>query len=648
MAFPPAFLDELRARVGLVQVISRRVKLQKAGREWKGCCPFHNEKTPSFYVNEDKGFYHCFGCGAHGDVIRFVIEQDGLPFPEAVRTLAAEAGLQIPEETAEARERAKAQSGLHDVMAAAATWFANQLGGLAGANARRYVEGRGLTPEIVARFGLGFAPDGNKLKSALRDVSEARLLEVGLIGRAEERSETYDRFRNRLIFPIRDPRGRVVGFGGRILGDGQPKYLNSPDTALFDKGRLLYNLDQAGPLARKSGQLIVVEGYMDVIALAQAGVGEVVAPLGTALTEQQLQLLWRVVPEPVLCFDGDAAGQRAALRAAMRALPLLKPGHSLSIMTMPEGEDPDDFVKLQGVASFRQRIGAAEPLIGFLFRSTLQEIDTSTPERRAGAKANLMALAAEIADPEVRRQYQRSLNEMFFERFARSGPAAGARIVQFPVRQGGRKPKATPMIREMRAALRGLLLHPQVVVDHAERVVELPLWEDPWSLLDLRQAIMNIMTFKPELDSAGLHLELIADGHGPTLEKLASDSQLDFFFNFPGLRTEDAGVALIGLIDGLSGLFRNWSERIETVAKLRELQHRPSAEGDDAIASRLLTKIRDLHLGRQEIYERLYELNQWLGPTSDMRTRLFTGPSDRDAEEAKDRSPNAGEWLRRA
>ena len=204
------------------------------------------------------------------------------------------------------------------------------------------------------------------------------------------------------------------------------------------------------------------------------------------------------------------------------------------------------------------------------------------------------------------------------------------------------------MIREMRAALRGLLLHPQVVVDHAERVVELPLWEDPWSLLDLRQAIMNIMTFKPELDSAGLHLELIADGHGPTLEKLASDRQLDFFFNFPGLRTEDAGVALIGLIDGLSGLFRNWSERIETVAALKELQHRPSAEGDDAIASRLLTKIRDLHLGRQEIYERLYELNQWLGPTSDMRTRLVTGSGDRDADEAKDGSSNAGEWLRQA
>ena len=331
---------------------------------------------------------------------------------------------------------------LLDVMAEAARWFAAQLGGLSGANARRYVGERALTAETVERFGLGFAPDGNKLKSVLKSHGEDKLLECGLIGRAEDRgrrvgpvasdgpaAETYDRFRGRLMFPIRDPRGRVVGFGGRILGDGQPKYLNSPDTALFDKGRLLYNLDQAGPLARKSARLFVVEGYLDVIALSQAGIAEAVAPLGTALTEQQLQLLWRIVPEPILCFDGDKAGLAAAGRAARRALPLLRPGCSLRILTLPQGQDPDDIIRQHGPEHFLKLAEAAEPLHAFLWRSTLEGTDASTPERRAGLRQELRELANTIADDELRQIFDRAMQAAFDAAFVPRArpPAAAAR-----------------------------------------------------------------------------------------------------------------------------------------------------------------------------------------------------------------------------
>ncbi|WP_164155719.1 DNA primase, partial [Sandarakinorhabdus rubra] len=334
MSLSPAFLDELRARVPVSGVVGRRVKLTRAGREMKGCCPFHNEKTPSFYVNDDKGFYHCFGCGAHGDVIRFLTDNMGLPFMEAVKQLASEAGLEVPAPSPDARAKAEVADSLADLTSKAAQWFQAQLAGEAGAAARAYLDRRGVKDATRKQFGLGFSLDSRTaLRGHLKEATAEKLLEAGLIGKSED-GETFDRFRGRLMFPIRDRRGRVVGFGGRALGDVQPKYLNSADGPLFDKGRLLYNLDLAGPAARKVNRLIVVEGYMDVIGLAQAGIAEAVAPLGTAMTETQLALAWRLVDEPILCFDGDAAGLRAATRAGSRALPLLKPGKSLRIATL--------------------------------------------------------------------------------------------------------------------------------------------------------------------------------------------------------------------------------------------------------------------------------------------------------------------------
>jgi DNA primase len=584
VAFPPSFLDEIRARVALSSVVGRRVKLQKAGREWKGCCPFHNEKTPSFYVNEDKGFYHCFGCGVHGDVIRFVVEQEGLRFPDAVRSLAAEAGLEVPEETPEARQREAAKAGLHEIMAEASGWYRTQYAGVGGAAARKYVEGRGLSAATVERFGIGFAPDGNRLRAALKTHGDEKLLECGLTGKAEDRAEIYDRFRGRLMFPIRDPRGRVVGFGGRVLGDGQPKYLNSPDTPLFDKGRLLYNLDIAGPLARKSGRLIVAEGYMDVIGLAQAGIDEAVAPLGTALTEQQLQLLWRVVPEPVLCFDGDAAGQRAALRAASRALPLLAPGRSLRFATLPQGLDPDDMVRQRGAAAFEALVAAAEPLIERLWRSEIEGIDTETPERRAAARAALREHARAIGDPDVRALYDAEFAARFDAMFLARRPRGGAPVA-VPKAKASQALAASrvrnPDDRLLGAVLAGLLAHPDLAHEHGEAVAAMPCGDR--RLATLRAAILTALAHAPGLDKDGLSHDLADKGLRELCDEVLTSNRLKYSFTRAETPTEVASSELAFAILGQA------AHRLDEELRAATARFRESGdERDFAVQQRLI------------------------------------------------------------
>ena len=417
MSLSTAFLDELRARTTLSSVIMPSVKLIRAGREWKACCPFHNEKTPSFTVNDDKGFYHCFGCGAHGDAIRFLTDQRGMLFMDAVKELAAKAGMEVPAPDPRAKEQAERTASLTDVMAEAAKWYAEQLNGLPGAHAREYLKRRGIDTEVAQRFGLGFAPDNRSaLKRALDKLGEDKLIETGMLIQPEEGGkDSYDRFRGRLMFPIRDPRGRVIGFGGRIIGEGEPKYLNSPQTVLFDKGRTLYNLDRAGPASRTAKRLIVVEGYMDVIALDRAELPEVVAPNGTALTEGQLERLWRLDPSPILCFDGDNAGKKAAIRAATRALPMLKPDRTLRFVELPAGQDPDDLIRAGGREAFEALLASPEPLDARLWRHELNAEPLTTPEAWAGLKQRLVAHAQSIGHADLARMYREDWLNRFYE-----------------------------------------------------------------------------------------------------------------------------------------------------------------------------------------------------------------------------------------
>jgi DNA primase len=486
MTLTPQWLDELRARVTLSGVISRTTRLTKAGREFKACCPFHNEKTPSFTVNDEKGFYHCFGCGAHGDAIRWMTDQRGLAFMDAVQELAAEAGMEVPAPDPKAAKATEERDSLHDVMAAAQASFVEQLAGPEGEKARAYLATRGFDAHTIQRFGFGYAPAGRQsLRQALSRFPEEKLIEAGL-RIAVDGKEPYDRFRGRLMLPIEDARGRVIAFGGRILESGStdaPKYLNSPDTPLFDKGRTLYNLHRAGPLARQSGRLIVVEGYMDVIALSAAGIGECVAPMGTALTERQIEMLWRLVETPILCFDGDTAGQRAAMRALSRALPLLRPAHSLKIVRLPTGLDPDDLIKRGGAKAMEQALGGAASLVDVLWDHEAGALPLATPEAKAGLKARLLAHVETIGDADVKALYRRELLERFstfaFPRRERSW--GGPQRPPFPRRSSPetigrlRRASSTGARDALSAAgLAGLIRWPEEIARHAESLARAP------------------------------------------------------------------------------------------------------------------------------------------------------------------------------
>ena len=421
MSLSPQWLDELRTRITLSSVIGRTTRLTKAGHEWKACCPFHNEKSPSFTVNDEKGFYHCFGCGAHGDAIRWLTDQRGLAFLDAVKELAAEAGMEMPAPDPRAARQAEERAGLHEVMAAAQEWFVAQLASDEGARARAYLAKRGLDAHTISRFGFGYAPEGRQaLKAGLKQFPEELLIEGGLrivVDSAQGiKREPYDRFRGRMMLPIHDARGRVIAFGGRILDKAKtdaPKYLNSPDTPLFDKGRTLYNLHRAGPLSRQSGRMLVVEGYMDVVTLSAAGIGDCVAPLGTALTETQIEMLWRLVEVPVLCFDGDAAGKRAVMRAIARALPLLRPAHSLRILRLPAGLDPDDLIRAQGVGAMERLLGEARGLLETLWEHEKEALPLVSPEDKAGLKARLLGHVESIVDPDIKALYRRELLDKY-------------------------------------------------------------------------------------------------------------------------------------------------------------------------------------------------------------------------------------------
>jgi DNA primase len=411
MAFPPGFLDELRARLSLSDVVGRKVSLKrKSGPEYAGLCPFHNEKTPSFTVNDKKGFFYCFGCHEKGDAVGFVMKTEGLSFPEAVEKLAREVNLPVPRSTPAERERADRVSTLQQVVEEAARWFQKQLRLPVGRQGLDYLRGRGLEDATIDDFRLGFAPDSRDgLLAHLKreNVPIDKIVEAGLAIQPEDSNrEPYDRFRGRVMFAINDRRGRVIAFGGRVMGTGEPKYLNSPETPLFHKGANLYCLDRARQAVTKDQPVIVAEGYMDVIALHGAGFTGAVAPLGTALTEGQLAELWKLADEPYLCFDGDNAGRRAANRAAERALPLLRNGKSLRFLTLPAGEDPDSLIRTRGADAIRRSLDLSQPLSDVVWTMETEGKPTDTPERRASLQRAIEQRVAEIADPVVRDFYR--------------------------------------------------------------------------------------------------------------------------------------------------------------------------------------------------------------------------------------------------
>lgn len=554
MRYPPNLLDDIRARLPVSQVVGRKVALKRAGRELKGLSPFKVEKSPSFFVNDQKGFYHCFASGEHGDVFTFLMKTEGLSFVEAVERLASEAGVTLPKPTERDAEFEDERTRLQAASEAACRFFEARLRAADGAEARRYIERRGLNRETVAKYRIGFAPAG---RSALKEhlaglgFTVEEQVRAGLLIGGDDIPVPYDRFRNRLMFPITDLRDRVIAFGGRALeADVPAKYLNSPETPLFHKGNLLFNAAKARSAAFDREQILVVEGYMDVVMLDQAGFANAVAPLGTALTESQIGILWRMAAEPTLCFDGDSAGRKAAHRAIDVALPLLEPGKSLAFAFMPDGLDPDDLVRQQGPEAMTALLARSRPLSDVLWEREWTAGDWSTPERRARLEQNLRQLLQKISDPAIRQHYHNDMRERLAAAWGSSArsttqapatadgrttrdrrpwqpgrPSGGNRGFQKPGRPGQSgwqqpPPQATASLRASRIVagndasppyreallLKAILNHPWLLEEYAEDISSLELTSR--AMAQLREALLSAASGDFPLDTARLRSQL--------------------------------------------------------------------------------------------------------------------------------------------
>ncbi len=617
MRFPPSFLDEIRARLPVSEVVRRRVALKKAGREWKGLSPFNQEKTPSFTVNDQKGFYHCFSSGKHGDQFGFVMETEGLTFPEAVEKLAGIAGVPMPVASPDMEKKEARRRTLHDVMELAAKFFEESLQTRIGARARGYLNDRGITPEIQSRFRMGYASaERFALKEYLggKGVSVEDMVEAGLLIHGDDIPVPYDRFRERVMFPIADFRNRIVGFGGRALSPDAPaKYLNSPETTLFHKGNLLYNGANARAATQKGQPLIVVEGYVDAIAMAVAGFEGAVAPLGTALTEEQLGLCWRMVDEPILCFDGDNAGKRAAYRAVELALPFIAPGKSLRFAALPEGKDPDDLIRASGSEAMQEVLNGARALSEMLWLREVENARVDTPEQRAALEKRIGELLAQIADETVRRYYREDfrgrLSRLFAPEQQRMAPRREAR--EFRPRQPGRplppriyggtrssRLAESPILRGHHAAvaprealiLLAVLSHPWLLADHAEEFAELELVHG--DALALRKAILEAAARGDISEPAALTEMLEGAGAAPIRTRMerAISHQADW-----EIRPDSAPGDVLAWWHQIVSLHR----RKRTLSReLREAERALGAEPTEANLARL-----------QDVQERLAVLD---------------------------------------
>ncbi|CFX39110.1 DNA primase [Candidatus Filomicrobium marinum] len=635
MRFPPHILDEIRSRLSVSQVVGRKVALKKQGREFAGLSPFKTEKTPSFFVNDQKGFYHCFASGEHGDIFTFLIKTEGLSFPEAVERLAEEAGVTLPKPAPrdpESRAQEDERERLYRLLETSAKFFEDQLHTRDGREASGYLVRRGLSEATVSGFRLGYAPhDRTRLKSYLSAAgfTEREMITSGMLIGGPDIPTSYDRFRHRVMFPITDHKSRVIAFGGRALDDGQPaKYLNSPETPLFHKGWVLFNLAAARPAAHEASRIIVVEGYMDVIALAQAGVKEAVAPLGTALTQEQVQLLWRIAPEPILCFDGDSAGRKAAHRALDTALPHLKPGVSLSFAFMPDGLDPDDMLRQSGREGFEGVMARARGFADVLFSREWDAGDWSTPERRAGLELQIRKLTAQITDDAVRSHYERDMRDRLFKAWrpqpgagaqpahasgsmrkpAYGAPAAAGKWSSGPpgkaARQGTRVAASSSLKQSRLVAagggfpqrevllIRTLLNHPWLVADYAEEIADIQFSAE--GLAKIRDGVLSAQATEKSLDRNELRSHLTCLGLDKFVELVERSitHRCDKFVE----PEADAAEVETGFCHSLalhesqvglqSSLRAAWHEEDSSaaLAQICEIKRQPSTEAEPALS----------------------------------------------------------------
>jgi len=592
MKFSDSFLDEIRARLPVSQVVSRRVPLKRAGREWKGLSPFNKEKTPSFTVSDQKGFYHCFSSGKHGDIFTFLMETEGLSFPEAVERLAGEAGLELPKPDPQFERAAKERLGLFDALEAAARMFEDALEARQGRAALTYAEHRGLSRDTLKEFRIGFAPNAkDTLKGALlkKGFTETQLLEAGLIIKPDDGRPSYDRFRNRLAIPILDARSRVIAFGARALDpEAEPKYLNSPETRLFDKGSTVFNFARARKSAFDSGELIVVEGYMDVIALHQAGFANAVATLGTAFTERQMELLWQLAAEPIVCFDGDRAGEAAAVRAIDRMLPNLREGRSFRFAFLPEGSDPDDLVRTKGANALTACLAAARPMIDVLWQRELKLLPIDTPERRAAFEARLETLFAGIANARVKDHYRREAKNRLFalwreQDYGRGKPGAG-----IPRRAGRSEPPPVPSAYGFATVITlALVNHPWLLDRFAEEVSALDIRDK--TLASLLRTVTGIIFEDASLTGDRLAERVAASGHGKFFAQLWRDSAFKrvAFLDPESPRQEVAErfADLIYRFRALPDLTRELQQGADRLADMTEAEFERFAELQQEVAS---------------------------------------------------------------
>ena len=575
MRFPPSFIERLRSHFLMSEVIGKRLPLKKHGREYQGLCPFHNEKTPSFTVNDEKGFYHCFGCAAHGDAISFIMKFDRLKYPEAIELLARDAGIPLPKSSEEEVRKVESDKTLYDVLEAAAKWFEQQLSSTSGMVARDYVEKRGLKPETIRNFRIGYAPDArNGLYNYLLQTgfSQALQVEAGLIGLSEQ-GTPYDRFRGRVMFPIRNSAGKVIAFGGRLLASTSmsktlPKYLNSPETPVFKKGDILYNIDLAKKAARESNIAVVMEGYMDVVSTAQSGISYALATLGTAVTAEHLRLLWQLAKEPVMCLDGDAAGMRAMMRAAEVALPLLKPGYSLRFALLPKGEDPDTYVQKNGRIGFEKILLSSHRLSQILWETLSPQYKSDLPEERAALENALKQLTDKIADPTVRSHYASYFRKLLWSKSpleTKSAPERSVHVEQM-------------VLQHHTAAMESLVQRLLTIVIKFPELLHKSQVEEALSRLDIRSkhfdTVRNVLLAATEIDDKEAfmaYLDKELHGQFPEPIKLPYKESLN---------AEDAFVL--------------WGETVSVyeVARLefelKELQDTVGQAMDDASYNRLL------------------------------------------------------------